>query len=256
MKSFEPNVMCVKQKSYRQRLPMPAFDEPIIKDRALKCIHNRNFDEVYGEIYCSKCWAVYDLLFVKDPEDKCGNTNLIVWDRTYDKSRWTNYSLELMQGKKNDDFTCQLWLELIRDVPDPFKWYDVYKVFQRSKLLKYWIAFGSYIGYGIKLNKKIMAHFNKYIDIGHGKYSISYFFLLYKFTQLFGQDPEDARFVPLKNSATWCKKTDIWWKDVCEEHGWKFIPTKIYKIDWNKEVFLKQYAYTVNKYIKDSLTYS
>src|SRR3954469_633592 len=171
-----PNLNPKEHKSYRKRLPMPTFEEPKDKDKALRCKHNRNFDEKYGEIYCSKCYTIYDQMYAKETNDKNPNSNLIIWNRVYDKSRWTTYSLELMQGKKNDDFTCQLWLELIREVPDPFRWYDVYKVFQKSKLLKYWIAFGSYIGLNIKLNRKIMVNFNKYMEIGHGKYSISYFY--------------------------------------------------------------------------------
>jgi len=253
MKQFIPNVNGVKLKSYKKRKPEPNWEQRIV-DKAEICKHNRNIDPIYGEVYCSKCFAIYDYWYVKDPEDKGSNT-MIVWNRKYDKTRWTTYSLEYMQGSKNDDLTAQLWLELIRDVPDPFRWYDVYKAFQKNQLLKYWIAFGSFIGMKIKLNRTIMDYFNKYMEIGHGKYSISYFYLLYKFTQLFGEEG-DEQYIPLKNSAAWCKKTDIWWKEICEKEGWKFIQTKVYKINWDKEQFLKKYALSVKRYIADALTYS
>lgn len=241
-------------KSMKIRKPEPNwnnFKRPV--DKAMFCHHNRNVDQDSGEVYCSKCFAICDLWFVtNDQDEKVKNSNLIVWNRNYDKSRWTNYSLDMMLGKNNHELTDQCWLELLREVPDPFTWYNVYKVFQKYQLLKYWIAFGCFIGMRPKLNKKIMDHFLKHMQMKYGKYAISYYYLLYKFTQMFGE-PGDERLIPLKNSVTWVRKTDQWWSEICEKEGWEFKTTKIYKIEWKKEEFLKKFAHSVKKYIQDSL---
>lgn len=227
------------------------FKRSLLRD-ATKCKHNRNIDEIHGEIYCSKCYTIYDFWNVhNDQDEKVKGSNIVIWDRQYDKSRWTGYSIDAMMGKINWELPDQCWLELIREIPDPFKWYDVYKVFQKYQLLKYWIAFGNFIDKPPKLNKKIMAHFAKYMEIGHGKYSISYYYLLYKFTQLFG-DEGDEQYIPLKNSITWCKKTDLWWKEICEKEGWEFKPTKVYSINWDKEQYLRKFASCVKSYIKNT----
>lgn len=222
-------------------------------NKCLTCKHNRNIDETYGEIYCSKCFAVHDTWFVKDEDNKNKNSNIVIWSREYDKSRWTGYSLDMMLGKNNHELTDQCWFEVIRDIPDPFKWYDVYKVFQKYQLLKYWVAFGSFINMKPKVNRKIMAYFNSYQEMKQGKYAISYYYLLYKFTQLFGEE-EDAKYIPLKNSKAWCKKTDIWWKEVCKENQWEFKSTIIYDIDWDKENHLRKFAKCLKEYIQATLT--
>jgi len=256
--SLQPNLHPVPHKSTKQHTsftPHKSKKKPKKPDRALTCKHHRLIDETYGEVYCPKCFAIHDSWFVHEPDMKNKNSNLIIWNREYDKSRWTGYSLDMMLGKNSHELTDQCWLEIIRDIPDPFRWYDVYKVFQKYYLLKYWVAFGDFIGLRPKLNQNIMNHFATYMEIGHGKYSISYYFLLYKFTQLFGE-PGDEERIPLKNSAAWCRKTDIWWEQICDQHGWIFHETVQHKITWNKQEFLSKFAKCVKKYIQDSLTYS
>lgn len=251
-KMFQPNLHNVSYKSQRDREPEPNWEEPVKFDRAMTCKHISKIDEVYGEIYCPKCFSIHDCWFVKEPDDKIKNNNIVIWNREYDKSRWTGYSLDMMLGKNSHELTDQCWLEVIRDIPDPFRWYDVYKVFQKYQLLKYWVAFGHFINKGPKLNKKIMNYFNKYMDIGHGKYSISYYFLLYKFTQLFGEEG-DEQYIPLKNSVAWCKKTDLWWREVCKEHEWTFYPTRVEKVSWDKQEFLRKFAHSIKMYIDATL---
>lgn len=257
---FQPNLNPKPNKSYRKRLPEPDFEhilnENLVKNpskhdlKPMRCKHNRNIDMMYGEIYCSKCFAIHDSWMVKEEDEKVKNANIIIWSREYDKSRWTGYSLDMMMGKNNSELPDQLWLDIIRDIPDPFRWYDVYKVFQKHKLLKYWVGFGHFIGMGPKLNKTIMAYFNTYMEIGHGKYSISYYYLLYKFTEMFG-NPGDEQYIPLKNCVAWCKKTDEWWETVCDEHQWIFTKTKVHWLSWNKEEVLSKFATAIKKYLKD-----
>lgn len=249
---FQPNINAAPNKSLRIREPEPNWEPPVRFDKALVCNHAYEKDLVYGESYCPKCFLIHGIWFVDESQDKIKSNNIVIWNREYDKSRWTGYSLDMMLGKNNHELTDQCWLEIIRDIPDPFRWYDVYKVFQKYRLLKYYVAFGHYIGKKPKLNIQIMNHFNKYMDIGHGKYSISYYFLLYKFTQLFGEKG-DEQLIPLKNSVAWCKKTDVWWKEVCKEHDWVFKRTKVEKISWDKEQFLKKFAKTLKTYINQTL---
>lgn len=255
----------VSNKSKKVRKPEPNWEwlreledlkqQPKGFRNASKCNHNRIADPIYGEIYCNKCFAV-DLWIVSDDKnDKIKNSNIIIWNRNYDKSRWTGYSLDMMIGKNNHELTDQVWLEIIRDIPDPFRWYDVYKVFQKYKLLKYWVAFGSYINMKPVMNPTIFTYFTKYMEIKQGKYAISYYYLLYKFTQLFGTNEEDEKYIPLKNSAAWCKKTDLWWIDICKQEGWEYKPTKVYKIEWHKEETLSKLSNCIKKYIRDALTY-
>lgn len=253
---FQPNIKAESKKSLRIREPEPNWEPPIRFDKSMVCKHMRLLDEVYGEVCCPKCGLIHDVWFVKDHDDKVKNNNIVIWNREYDKSRWTGYSLDMMLGKNSHELTDQCWLEIMREIPDPFRWYDVYKAFQKFQLLKYWVAFGHYIGKGPKLNMQIMNYFNKYMDIGHGKYSISYYFLLYKFTQMFGDNKGDEQFIPLKNSVAWCKKTDIWWKEICKENDWVFYRTKVETISWNKEEHLRKFAATLKRYIQASLTYS
>jgi hypothetical protein len=248
-KVFIPNVNAVKLKSYRKRKNL----KNNLKVAKVKtCKHSKQLDRVSGEIACTKCGVVLDMWFITPKEDKGQESNLIIWNRNYDKSRWTTYTLDILHGKSNGVFTEQLWLELCREVPDPFRWYDVYKVFQKYKLLKYWMAFGNFIGKPAKLNKEIVNFFNENVEMGHGKYCISYMFLLYKFTQMFGEEGAE-QFIPLKYSQAWCRKTDHWWEFICLENGWDFQPTKVYKIKWDKEEFLKKFAHYVRDYITSTL---
>lgn len=242
-KLFIPNVNGVKLKSKRRRPKTQVLKQKIVKP----CKHIKRLNKDSGEIGCEKCGEICDTWFIPPKQDKTNESNTVIWNRAYDKSRWTTYSLEMMSGRCNDCLPDQLWLELCREVPDPFRWYDVYKVFQRYKLLKYWIAFGSFIGYKVKLNRTIIDYFNDHMEMKYGKYCVSYMYLLYKFTQMFGE-PGSEQFIPLKYSASWYRKTDGWWEIMCLENNWEYYPTKIHKIKWNKQEFLRKFAYCVKEY--------
>lgn len=255
---FTPNIIAKKLKKHR---PKHVLGNKLFLKTSYKihkpCKHRKVLDRTSGEIACQKCGVISDVWFITPQEDKATNlgnsgSNMVIWNRGYDKSRWTTYTLDILSGKSDAILTDQLWLELCREIPDPFRWYDVYKVFQRYKLLKYWMAFGHFIGMQAPLNKEIIDFFNKNVDMGHGKYCISYMYLLYKFTQMFGE-PGDERLIPLKYSVAWCRKTDKWWEIMCLEHGWNFQPTKVYKIPWHKEEYLKKFAHYVKDYISSSL---
>lgn len=245
---FEPNINAVKKKSYRNHSRLKE-KSGVHQRKEKSCVHQKVLDRTSGEIVCKKCGLVSDVWFIHPKEERGNESNMIIWNRAYDKSRWTTYTLEILQGKSNNQLTDQLWLELLREVPDPFRWYDVYKVFQKYKLLKYWMGFGNYIGMDVKLDKHIVNFFNEHVEMGHGKYNISYMYLLYKFVQMFG-NPGDERLVPLKYSVSWCKKTDGWWEIMCLENNWEFKPTKVYKIAWNKEEILKKFARSMRDYLK------
>lgn len=251
LSKFEPNVHAKKLKSYRKRYKMPLRLKPISPVHK-KCKHKKALDKTSGEIACVKCGEVCDVWFMNPKEDKGtqeNSGNMVIWNRGYDKSRWTTYTLDALQGKINAQLTDQLWLDLLREIPDPFRWYDVYKVFQKYKLLKYWMGFGEVIGMKAKLTKPIIDFFNEHVEMGHGKYCISYMYLLYKFTQMFGE-PGDERLIPLKYSASWCKKTDGWWEIMCLENQWDFYATKVYKIPWNKQEVVRKFANYVRDYLK------
>lgn len=249
MPEFTPNVNAIKLKCHRKHTSLKEYR--LKKEKP--CRHRKVLDRVAGEIGCKKCGLISDMWFVPPREDKTNESNIVIWNRNYDKSRWTNYTLDILQGKSNNILPDQLWLELLREIPDPFRWYDVYKVFQKYKLLKYWMGFGHFIGMKVKLSKEIVDFFNQNVEMGHGKYNISYMYLLYKFVQMFGQ-PGDERLIPLKYSPTWCRKTDGWWELVCLDNGWEFKPTKLYKIPWHKEELLKKFARYMKEYLKATQT--
>lgn len=250
---FKINLNAPRQKKKLKQEPIE-YLEPQPEDSCLTCKHERKLDMTYGEVYCSKCFAVYDNWWITEDDKKNKNSNAIIWNRNYDKSRWTNYSLDLMLGVNNHEITDRTWLELLEEIPDPCTWYEVYKIFQKYDLLKYYVAFGSFVGLKPKFNSTIMEHFEAHVDMTINQYRVSYFYLLYKFTQLFGEEGSE-QYIPLKNSKAWCKKTDNWWELMCIENGWHFFPTKIHKIHWNKKYHLEKFTSCMKEYTKATLSW-
>lgn len=212
---------------------------------SLDCKHEEFNDKESGDIICKKCFVIISSEFINDNEDdKIKNFGIHYWKRDYDRARWTTYAIEYMKGYKNDELPRQLWLQLAREVPDPLKWYDIYKVFHNYQIGKdknrtgvsdHWMGFGAFFKIPIIFNEQILYYAEKYSNKKINKNRINYNYLLYKFTQLFGDIEDQAKFIPLKGSKTWCENMDIWWKKFCLKEWFEFKPTKIYQINWCKQ---------------------
>lgn len=192
-----------------------------------------------GEYVCEICHAIYDQVYVHERDLHKPEQEILIWNRNYDKARWVQNGLELLNGSKNEHFNDTLWYELLVELPNPFTWYEAYKVFHQYRITDMWTCLPSFIDLKPILNKKIVHHVYEYSDLGYTKYRISYLYLIYKFTQMFGSETEAAK-IPLKGSKPWIKKTDEWWYTVCKDKGWKFIPTKMHSLKWDKENIVAQ----------------
>lgn len=208
------------------------LDEPLAD--CTKCKHILEYDLESADQYCVLCHQIVGSQeIIEINKDKVKQANIPIWRRDHDRARWTGYLLDYAKGYYNHEIIDSCWKYLLNDIPEVFSWYDIYKIYHYYKLNDYWIGFGDKVGLKIKLNTQILYYADKYTDYRKGKYRISYMYLIYKFTQLFGE-PHDERFVPLKGKLTWIIKMDDWWKEFCAKEWFEFKPTKIYYLKWNK----------------------
>lgn len=212
------------------------------------CRHRGRIDPVTSDHVCIKCHEIFDITMINKDVSKVKNLDILIWNREYDKSRWIWDGLEYLNGDHNDVFNCMMWKELLEEIPNPCTWYQIYQIFHKYRITDYWTCFPSYVGLAPSLNPTIVYHLFKYSHLGYTKYRISYLYLLYKFTQMFGSK-EEAQKIPIKGSKPWIQKTDAWWKTICEEHAWSFIPSETVKLKWNKNFIVE----ALEEYLQKSI---
>ena len=198
------------------------------------CVHNLWYDEERGNYICKECFMETESRML----DEYNNQVYKCFSDVYDRNAWTTRIMDLILGKRNEEITDQFWYSIIKQIPENFTWYKVFKIFQKNYSTDYWYSFGSYIGMNIKLNKKILYYTEQYTNEKVFLKRIKYEYLLYKFTQLYGEEG-DEKYVPNRVSKAWLKEKDIWWKKICERDDIPFIPSKIHIITWNKKEILK-----------------
>ncbi len=220
------------------------------------CCHVSEIDIDTKDIYCIKCYEIIvenDVLNLSKYEnEKVKQANIPIWRRDHDRARFTGYTLEYMSGYYIHEYVDRLWLYIMEEVPNKFKWFDVYKVGQKYRIGDDWLGFGTYIGLKPKLNRMIVDYADKYTNYKIGIYRVSYLYLLYKFTQLFAEDEHDCRFIPLKGQLKWILKMDHWWKKFCLKEWFQYKPTRIYELTWNK----KEKIYNLRKNLDEELELS
>lgn len=199
------------------------------------CRHALFHDYDAGETVCSKCHQILDYIYVNEPA-KVKNSDMLIWNRDYDKQRWILDTLNYLNGEHNDCFNDLVWMEVLEDIPNPCTWYQVYHVFHTYRLTDFWTCFPSYVSLPIHISRKVLRLVLEYSDLGYTRYRISFMYLFYKFTQM-----EDERngtcnslYIPLKGTKPWLKKTDEWWQTICEQKEWAYYPSKTHKITWDK----------------------
>lgn len=207
----------------------------------MNCIHVKKLDYIHQEYYCIKCFQIFsnELVIMEDKFDKNPNGFIPIWKRDHDRGRFTKYMLEYLNGFHNEDLGTLTWWYICKEVPSSFTWYDVHKVYRSMKLHDYWLGFGHFINGEVKLNKKIVDIADSFTHSKINLYRVNYMYLIYKFTQLYSENEHDARWIPLKGKLKWITKMDAWWFKICEMYHFKFIPTKIYVLKWNKEYIVK-----------------
>lgn len=220
----------------------------LISKNIKPCKHNLELDEIYGEYYCIKCFQIFGVQFInKTNEFKQSKSHISLWNTSYDRQRWKAIGLEYLSGENNEYLGNQILLELAREIPEKFKWYDVYQVYRKYKITDYWSGFGSFIDIKPLITPKIMYYVDKYIDTCSTKYRIPYQYLIYKFAQMFDGD-EAALTIPLHRSRNWLLKTDIWWETFCKQEKFKYIDSKIFQITWDKYNILKAHAKNIKQF--------
>lgn len=239
-----PNYLAPKRKSKKKRFDIYGPEARMLKYIEEKekepCKHLLEIDEDEGYYFCTICYEIVDQVYITDDRDeKVKQQHQVIWSREYDRNRWKNYGIEYMLGQNNIKLTDQIWLDILRSVPKEFTWYEIYKVFQSHNLLEYWTAFSSYVGLPIPLSPEILEKVDEYLDHCNTKYRVTYLYLMYKFVQL-QQGEEKAKYIPLARSKPWCKKTDIWWKEICMKDGMEFYPTQLHQLTWPKEKVCSQ----------------
>lgn len=202
------------------------------------CNHKWVKDEFYFDYYCEYCFVIQNEIEF-EPYKKT-KPSIPIWRKDHDRGRWTGYALDYFRGSYNDDWSDVAWKYIVEDIPNPFTWYEVYKQFQKYNSSEYWTGFGSFIGFRNPLNKTILYYCDKYTNYRLKNYRINYLYLIYKFTQLFGE-PYDERFIPLKGTKGWIYRMDEWWKEFCAKEWFEFKVTRIYKIKWNRQKVLKKF---------------
>lgn len=246
MKEFIPNI---DSKKHKKKVTKYSCNFKWCKSKK-ECRHVALIDPVTSDWICKKCHCIFDHTMINKDQSKVKNQEILIWNREYDKSRWIYNGLEYLNGNFNHYLNDLCWLELLQEIPNPCVWYDIYHVFHKYRMTDFWTCFPSYIGMSPNLNRTIIYHVLKYCDLGYTKYRISYLYLVYKFTQLFGSI-EEARKIPIKGSKGWIKKTDAWWKEICKQNSWTFIETEKVQIEWQKEYILTALICLRQKSIKE-----
>lgn len=236
---FTPNTTKPKRKS--KRIYRDPYEYQLNKIPKKPHIHKPKDIYETMEYICSKCHEILGpFLIHNNRHEKVKNQEILIWRQVYEKSFYVIQGIEQLMANQENTFNDLFWKEILEEIPCPCNWYQVYQVFHKYRLTYYWTCFPGYVGLRPNLSQKILYYVHQYSDIGYTKYRISYMYLLYKFTQMFGTE-EDADRIPVKGSSGWFVKTDEWWKQFCEEQQWEFIPSnRKIKLHWDKEGILKQ----------------
>lgn len=208
----------------------------------MMCLCNCKLDIDTSDYYCTKCFTIHkhEMNIVHEKYEKNKNNFIPIWKRDHDRNRFTKYNLEYLHGIYNENINIWTWRFILQEIPEEFTWYEVHQVFRKLNIGDYWLSFGSYIQANAKLNKHIIAKADRFTDLKIGLYRINYFYLLYKFTQLYSENEHDCKWIPLKGKIKWITKMDEWWKTICEQEKFTFIPTRIYRLSWNKLKYLEE----------------
>lgn len=199
----------------------------------------KNYDSYC--IYCHQIVSEHGITH-HDDEIKRNQHYIPMFSKEYDRAKWNNYKLEYIRGDFNADIMDEAQYFIMEEIPDPFTWYDVSKVFLKYKLADYWLGFGNWLGpdYKCHLTPYIVALADEYTETKLKNYRVNYCYVLYKLMQLFGK-PHECRLVPMKGKAIWLYKMDKWWEEICKEKGYEFKVSVIYKFHWNKMARLQKF---------------
>jgi hypothetical protein len=225
-KTFDLNINSTSHKKHK------TYKDRYKKSLPTICNHKLKHDYETGESICVICYEICDRIMITE-NFKCKNSDILIWDRQYDKTRWIKETVEYLKGEHNDRFCDVFWHDMLVEIPNPCTWKDVYQVFHNYKLTDYWLCFASYVGITFPNDKYVIEQTIQYSYLGYTKYSISFLYLMYKFTQM--KSEVESTHIPFKASIAWIKKTDEWWKTICSEHHWSYHESKVNKVSWPKK---------------------
>lgn len=188
-----------------------------------KCWHNWTY--LNGDIVCKMCGLINTKLCVITPDR---NVNFEFWPRTYLRQQYFDALFNKITGRDPLLYSDTGRLELIKDMPEPCDWYEVYQKFKEWSLKDWWICWNvfsycdKYIDYK-PIHYKLLCYVdNKWEDSNRSKKKINVFYTLYKIVEL---TECSVRWVPMKLRLIALTRLDSEWKQICEKLGWKFIPT-------------------------------
>ena len=229
MKELQINLNVPKRKGKKRKTYQR------VETKESKCKHKLEMDADYGEYYCSLCYQVMGLQFKYEKKLKmiAIQDNNFIWHCVYDRNRWKE-DLVYLNGSKNHEWPDGLWLDILQEIPNPFTWHEVYKVFRKYNLHNWWLGFGCYIQKPPPISALVIQRTTDYIQLSNNsRYKINYLYLLYKFAQM--NVDEESDWIPLHRSKSWLCKTDVWWKEMCVKENWPYKPSKVACILWDKE---------------------
>lgn len=216
------------------------------------CYHNWDSDPY--EISCMKCGLIRD--FQIYTIDK--NCTFEPWPRQYVRTAYYTNLFGKICGIDLfplSDYHREL---LVRDIPNPGDWYQVYQKFKEWDLQDIWTSWNILCDNPkrIDLDKvhwKLLVYVDEYWkpneeendfdEFGEtlniikyekrNKKKLNVFYMLYKIVEMTGYD---TSWVPLKLRSICIEKLDEEWKAICKKFNWKFIKTNtiLQKIYWNE----------------------
>lgn len=187
------------------------------------CWHDWRFES--GELVCTTCGLINknEQFFVVEQ-----SVNFEFWPRTYLRQQYFNSLFNKISGREPLDYSDTYRFELIKEMPDPCDWYQVYQKFKEWQLKDWWICWNVF-SYCEKLIDVKPLHYkllcyvdNQWEDSKRCKKKMNVFYMLYKIVEMTGCE---VRWVPMKLRLIAITRLDEEWKDICNKLGWKFIPT-------------------------------
>ena len=204
------------------------------------CVHSFEYQDDDGTYSCVLCGLINsDLKMVHLEYQKKEFVLQYKYIRIeYFKKKLSTW-IDIPENKR---ISFNTMYEKLNKLPCPCTWKQIYDCFKGSKeFTKYYAYILTFLEIKIDYSTKDQAlletvddcfdHLNEKYKWGLKK-KFCIYYIIYKSVQMRGGRSET---VPVKLSVSALVSYDKRWEQVCEYLKWKYIPSEICKLDWNKE---------------------
>ncbi len=221
------------------------------------CCSNRELlnDGIYK--YCINC-GTEDDSFENITEEPNYEKRDIKFKYHHDSYKYNCDQMSKLKGIFKEKFVeipDNVLLKILKEIPNPFTWKDVFEAYNKYHFNDVWLGFGYCTGtfdlvrdrWTINDWKLVSVIFTELDIIAReyewkGSSKLSIWYILKKIQDL---QNKDTSWIPVKSSKTILRKYEKKWKDICDWFGWKYnkLPPYVYTAitKTGKDRTLKEY---------------